>query len=600
MTSCASAATPAIVVDQFGYLPDQPKMAVLREPVVGFDAGQHYAPGKTIELVDVATGKDVLTGPPVIWNKRAVDPSSGDRAWWFDFSAVTRTGRYQVVDPANHVRSAPFSIGNHVYRPVLVQAVRMLFYQRAGFPKDARYAGSKWADGPSHQGPLQDRHARLYSAPGDASTERDLHGGWFDAGDFNRYTSWAAQNVVELLNAYRERPAIWTDDYNIPESGDGIPDLLNEVDWELDWLERMQLPDGSLLFETASDTGSPPSSAKGQSLYGPPNSHATSAGAAAFGVAALAYRTVPAWRGRAAGLAERAERAWTWVSVHPRLTFTDKSADNGKVRLAADAIETDDAGRAATMLAAAVYLFELTGKPTYRDYVDGHLADAGERQYFATEALVHYAMLPGRTPSSFAAILRALLEQLGAQLAPQTLASNDPYHAFIPGYWWGSNRLKATTGLLFGDLAMFDVPDLPSSEFAAMASGYVHYLHGVNPLGKVYLSNMGAFGATDSVDSFFHSWFAEGTRWESVSRSPAGPPPGYLVGGPDQTYSWDPRCPHINPKCGPAMPSPPAGQPPQKSYKDFATAWPLDSWQVTEPDLLYQTAYIHLLSRFVR
>ncbi|HEX5182442.1 MAG TPA: glycoside hydrolase family 9 protein [Allosphingosinicella sp.] len=596
--SGAGAGTPAIVVDQFGYLPDQPKVAVLREPVKGFDAGQRYSPGGTIELVDLATGKPVLTGAATAWNQGAVDPSSGDRAWWFDFSKIVRPGRYRVVDPANNVRSAPFSIGERVYRQVLVQAVRMLFYQRAGFPKEARFAGARWADGPSHQGPLQDRHARLYSAPGDAATERDLHGGWFDAGDFNRYTSWAAQNIVVLLDAYRERPAIWTDDTNIPESGDGIPDLLNEVDWELGWLERMQLPDGSLLFETASDTGSPPSSAKGQSLYGPPNSHATSAGAAAYAVAALVYRTIPAWRGRAAGLTERAERAWAWVSAHPRVTFTDASADHGRVRLAADAIETDDAGRAATMLAAAAYLFELTGKPAYRFYVDAHLADLGKNQFFAIDALVHYAGLKGATPASVAAIKRLLTEQAAPFLAPQRLAADDPYRAFIPGYWWGSNRLKAQTGLLVADLAALDPAD--ASAIDAVASGYIHYIHGVNPLGKVYLSNMGAFGATDSVDSFFHSWFAEGTKWESVSRSPAGPPPGYLVGGPDEDYRWDPRCPAINPKCGSAMPSPPAGQPPQKSYKDFATAWPLDSWQVTEPDLLYQTAYIRLLSRFVR
>ncbi len=598
--SCAPAATPVIVVDQFGYLPDQPKVAVLREPVVGFDAGRHYTPDRTVELVDLATGQPVLTGPATSWNKGGVDPSSGDRAWWFDFSIVARPGRYQVVDPANDVHSAPFSIGNDVYRQVLVQAVRMLFYQRAGFPKEARYAGAKWADGPSHQGPLQDRHARLYSAPGDASTERDLHGGWFDAGDFNRYTAWAAQNVAELLNAYRERPGIWTDDTNIPESGDGIPDLLNEVDWELDWLERMQLPDGSLLFETASDTGSPPSSAKGQSLYGPPSSQATSSGAAAFAVAALVCRTVPPWRGRAAGLTERAERAWAWVSAHPHVTFTVASADTstGKVRLAADGIETDDAGRAASMLAAAAYLFELTGKPVYRDYVDAHLADAGEQQYFAVEALVYYAGLKGATPASVAVIRRILSARMAPQLAARMLGSNDPYRAFIPGYWWGSNRLKAETGLLIIDLAALGAADPTDATDAA--AGYVHYIHGVNPLGKVYLSNMGAFGATNSVDSFFHSWFAAGTRWESVSRSPAGPPPGYLVGGPNSAYSWDPHCPAISVKCGPAMPSPPAGQPPQKSYKDFATSWPIDSWQVTEPDLLYQTAYIHLLSKFVR
>ena len=567
----AASATPVIVVDQFGYLPDQPKVAVLREPVVGFDAGLHYARAARIELVDLATGKTVLTGAPAVWNKGEVDPSSGDRAWWFDFSTVVRPGRYQVVDPANHVRSPPFSIGDGVYRPVLVQAVRMLFYQRAGFPKEARYAGAKWADGASHQGPLQDRHARLYSAPGDASTERDLHGGWFDAGDFNRYTSWAAQNVVELLNAYRERPGIWTDDYNIPKSGDGIPDLLNEVDWELDWLERMQLPDGSLLFETASDTGSPPSSAKGQSLYGPPNSHATSAGAAAFAVAALVDRTVPAWRGRSAVLTERAERAWGWVSAHPRVTFTDASADNGKVRMAGDAIETDDAGRAATMVAAAVYLFELTGKPLYRDYVDAHLSDAGDGPNFATEALVHYAGLKGATPSSVAAFKRALFEHLVRSSLHRRSPRTTPIALSSRGYWWGSNRLKAETGLLFVGLATLDAGDRLHSY---RDGGRLHPLHPRRePAGEGVSLQHGRV-RRDRL-----RWTPSSTAGSPKARagkaSAARRPvrrPAISSAAPTRPTAGSRAARRSIRNAAPAMPSPPAGQPPQKSYKDFATA----------------------------
>ena len=59
----------------------------------------------------------------------------------------------------------------------------MLFYQRAGQDKDAAHAGAGWADGASHAGALQDHHARLFSDKGNAATERDLWGGWYDAGD---------------------------------------------------------------------------------------------------------------------------------------------------------------------------------------------------------------------------------------------------------------------------------------------------------------------------------------------------------------------------------------------------------------------------------
>ena len=68
----------------------------------------------------------------------------------------------------------------------------------------------------SHVGPLQDHHARRYDAPGDATTERDVWGGWYDAGDYNKYTSWTASYILEMLRAYEEHPAAFTDDFGIP------------------------------------------------------------------------------------------------------------------------------------------------------------------------------------------------------------------------------------------------------------------------------------------------------------------------------------------------------------------------------------------------
>jgi hypothetical protein len=111
---------------------------------------------------------------------------------------------------------------------------------------------------------------------------------------------------------------------------------------------------------------------------------------------------------------------------------------------------------------------------------------------------------------------------------------------------------------------------------------------------------MSAFGAEHSVDQFFHAWFADGTRWDSHANSQDGPPPGYLVGGANPQYNWTSGCPQISAMCGSAPPSPPFGQPPQKSYLDFNTSWPLNSWEITEPSLGYQTNYVLLLSKFVR
>src|SRR5688572_732348 len=153
---------------------------------------------------------------------------------------------------------------------------------------------------------------------------------------------------------------------------------------------------------------------------------------------------------------------------------------------------------------------------------------------------------------------------------------------------------------MFVDQATYGLGPRTTAAIFDAGAGYLHYLHGVNPLGKVYLSNMGSFGAEDSVDQFYHSWFADGSaQWDSVRTSTFGPAPGFVVGGPNPSYGWDDRCPGVSPACGSAVLSPPTGQPAQKSYLDFNTSWPLNSWSVTENSNGYQAAYIRLLSRMV-
>lgn len=200
-----------IVVDQFGYLPSQTKIAVIRDPqgdsvgtltdgtpIVSFDATDSFTPGSLYEVVNAVTNAVVFSAAPVAWNGGTTDPSSGDKAWHFDFSSLTTPGDYFVRDTQRNVKSYTFKVATDVYVPVLKAAVRYFYYQRAGQEKLAIHAGVGWADGASHIGPGQDKNARLYNAKSDASTERDLSGGWYDAGDFNKYTSWAAGYVTSF------------------------------------------------------------------------------------------------------------------------------------------------------------------------------------------------------------------------------------------------------------------------------------------------------------------------------------------------------------------------------------------------------------------
>ena len=616
LSAGAPPVSPYIVVDQFGYMQDGEKVAVIRDPVTGFDAAEEFVPGASYALVRAQNDRVVARGAPVPWSGGAEDPSSGDRAWRFDFSAVTTRGSYYVLDESNRVRSDVFRIDDRVYRDVLRAALRTFFYQRAGAEKTEEAAGAGWADGASHLGPLQDGQARRYDAADDASTERDLRGGWFDAGDYNKYTNWHARYVVSLLRAYREAPDAFDDDTGIPESGNGVPDILDEVKFGLDYLVRLQNPDGSVLSIVGLDQASPPSAATGPSRYGTASTSATLSSAAAFAYGATVLGEVCGLESTAADLAARAGQAFEWAEANPAVLFFNNDAASGTQGLGAGQQETDDYGRLVRKIEAAVYLFEATGDERYHQLVDASYADVHLIQWhFAypfepdeQEVLLHYAALPDATPAVAADIRGIYLAAMdNNDNFPAQTEDRDPYFAFVGAYTWGSNRTKSSQGNMFLDLESFAVPGADPAAARAAAARYLHYLHGVNPLGLVFLSNMGALGAEKSVSEFYHSWFANGSPlWDRVGTSTFGPAPGFLTGGPNPSYDVDGCCPascgspENNALCSSEPVVPPRGQPAQKSYKDFNTSWPIDSWSVTENSNGYQVAYIRLLSKFVR
>ena len=604
-----------ITIDQFGYLPVSRKVAVIRDPQQGFDAGESFSPGAYYAVVNSTTGEKVYRGERIAWGSGKTDPSSGDRAWHFDFTAVEVPGTYFVLDEERNVRSHKFIIAHHVYNEVLRQAMRTFFYQRAGFPKEAQYAGEGWADGASHMGPLQDTQCRSFFDKDNPETEKDVHGGWYDAGDYNKYSSWTANYIVELMKAYSENPGAWGDDYNIPESGNGIPDILDEARWGIDHLMRMREEDGSVLSIVGEAHGSPPSSATGPSYYGPPNTSATLNTSAAFALAAGVYRTTGDEM-YADTLLAGALRAWDWAELYPDSLFDNNHPEYNSEGLGAGRQEVDDYGRFMARLEAACYLFQQTGDHRFRDFFDSHYEQAHLFQWnFAypfeginQEVMLHYTTLPGGTPSVQDHIRNVYRDAVvnGEDNLAAYVNVKDPYLAHTATYTWGSNGVKSSQGSMNYNLITYGLDEGIRSLAEEAAEAYLHNLHGVNPLNFVYLSNMYGHGAENGVNEFYHSWFTDGSPlWDRVGVSLYGPPPGYLTGGSNPQYDWDGCCPSDcgssanNALCYSEPITPPKGQPPQKSYKDFNTSWPLNSWSVTENSCGYQVRYIRLLSRFV-
>jgi endoglucanase len=603
--------SPFIVVDQFGYRPSAEKIAVIRNPQTGFDSTNHFTPGAQYALVDAHSDKNVLEGAPAAWNGGATDSSSGDQAWWFDFSSVTTESDYYVLDESNAVRSPVFKIATGVYAPVMTQAMRMYYYQRSGIAHDAKYAGTGWADGMND---AQDATCTLCAGCPGTSVTKDVHGGWFDAGDQNRYTNWGAVDAIQLMRAYTQTPSVFTDDYNIPESGDGVPDILNEVKWEIDWLLRMQNTNGSVLSIVGHTGASPPSADTSACQYGSVSTSSAYSAAAVFAYASTVFQATDA--SYASQLKTAAESAWTWAQANPSITF-----DNNTYNLGGGDSELDTAyGLPMREIEAAIYLFKATADTTYRAYVDanytnahmftdGKYADLFEGE--AQEMLLDYTKVAGATASVVSAIQSAYATGMTSahNFGSQTPAATDPYLGAMYTYVWGSNQDKAQQGIMFQDMVTYGIEattDAASMDAAAStryAERYIHPFHGVNPLQLVYLSHMNEYGATTSVTRFWHTWFNNTSAlWNAVGVSKYGPPPGYLPGGPNSSYTWDSCCPSgcSGTTCGTAVLSPPANQPSQKSYLDFNGNWPLDSWQVTEPDDGYQANYVRLLSYFLK
>jgi len=605
--------SPYIVVDQFGYRPNAQKTAIVRQPQAGFDSPSSFTPGAVYKVIDVTSGATVYESSLTLFNGGATDTPSGDKIRWFDFTSVTSPGEYYILDEGNHLRSYSFFIKDDVYNETLKHAVRMFFYQRAGCEKEARFAGDGWADKASHVGPGQDKNARLFNKKTDATTERDLHGGWFDAGDYNKYTAWAAGYIENMMHCYLENPKIWTDDYNIPESGNGIPDLLDEAKWGMDWLLRMQESDGSVLCIVGLADGSPPSAATGPSYYGPATALASWAATKAFALGSIVYKQI-GMDDYADQLRTAALKAWKWAELNPDAKFHNNSASNGSQGLGAGDQEVDESYRRLSVrMAAALYLFELTGDKSYLNLFENNYRQLPlimwtnyVSQYWADDQMMflYYLSVPGVTESVKTAIANALRTGFNK---PENFAgqiSKDGYRSFIESFNWGSNQYKSNYGVTFYWMAKVSLEPDKNDLYFSTAEDYLHYIHGVNPMDFVYLTNMNRYGASRSLTSIYHTWFTHGSpKWDQVTETTPGPAPGYLSGGPNASYTWDGCCPS---GCGSTANNAlckseeiPVNQPAAKMYKDFNTGWPLDSWALTEPMGAYQIAYIRLLSKFV-
>jgi endoglucanase len=301
----------AIRLNQLGYYPNAAKIAV----VVGEAQG-------AFQLVTTDLKTVVFSGKLSEARQNAI---SGKTTRTADFSTFTKTGTYVVVIPGvGH--SYPFEIRPSVHRNLAIGALKGFYYQRVSTELPAKFAG-KWARPAGHPDNRVLIHPSAASKDRPAGTVIASPRGWYDAGDYNKYIVNSGITMGTLLSLYEDFPAymnaLKTD---IPESTNKIPDLLDEVLWNLRWMLTMQDPtDGGVYHKLTNprfDGMIMPEKAVNDRYVVQKSITATLDFAA---VMAQAGRVYKAYNRELPGLADScvsaATKAWNWAKANPTVVY---------------------------------------------------------------------------------------------------------------------------------------------------------------------------------------------------------------------------------------------------------------------------------------
>lgn len=294
----------AMMVNQVGYEADAPcKKAVMSQPggyVLKNMAGETVWQGQTGEAVQ--------------------DPLCGETLYPLDFGSVRTSGKYHL-ESSDGTCSDSFVIGKDVLKGVHNAMIKALYFQRCGCALEERYAG------PYTHGACHMADSRVY---GEAEHSIEVRGGWHDAGDYGRYITPAAVTVGHLLYAYKLYPQSFRELLNIPESGNGVADVLNECRYELEWMLKMQREDGGVYHKLTAWRHAPfimPQEDHDPFYAYPVSSMAVADFCACMALAARAYDSVDhvfAWRMEAA-----AKLSWQWLERNPEpLLFSNPEGSN--------------------------------------------------------------------------------------------------------------------------------------------------------------------------------------------------------------------------------------------------------------------------------
>ena len=556
--SAPGAASPAtVVVDELGYLPGGAKWAAVRAA---------SRPAARFALRDDASGAVVLRGtltPPREW-------SAAGQSWQLaDFSAVRAPGRYRLqVD--GQAESVPFVVDERVYAGLNAAAIKAYYFNRAGIELRSEYAGP-YARAAGHP----DDHVLVHaSAAGPGRPEGSVISspkGWYDAGDYNKYIVNSAISVYTLLAAYEQFPEFFRhQDLRIPASGNGLPDLLDEVLWNLDWMLTMQDPaDGGVYHKLTNkrfDAMVMPDRATTERYVVQKTTSATLDFAASM---AMASRVMRAFEGQRPGLSARmlqaAQRAWAWAGAHPTEVYRQPrdiaTGEYGDSRL-------DD-----EFAWAAAELYISTRDDRYWALVARDDAPLEVPAWWDVRTLGWISLAQHRdelTPAADRGLIERRLLGLGERLSERWATSPFKLAMQDGDFIWASNAVALNQAFVM--LQGYRLSHRRALLDAAQSA--LDYVLGRNPLGQSYVTG---FGTRAPMHPHHRPSEADGV---------AAPVPGFMVAGPNPGQDDRRHCATPYPSALPAL-----------SYLDAACAYASNEVAINwNAPLVYVSAALHELT----
>ena len=563
---------PFIKVNQVGYTINGAKTAR-----ISYFAKFGSLDGKTYEIVNRSTGKAVVTGklPAAELNEHL----SGESVHIIHFDDLKTPGTYFIRIPdaglsaaarsprdiengleTDTLTSFSFRIGDRIYDDLLTDMTKYYYLQRQGLDLDAAYAGD-FARKNLHPNDAQVKKWSDRDNP-DATTY-DVTQGWYDAGDYGKYTSPAATSVENLLLAYDLFPQVFEDmTLNIPETDRtnpafvDAPGYLSEIKWEIDMLLKLEhadhdgsfyvaanYKDGTIYLEdTLHQTSDYQSGAEETDL----RSHlATADMAAMLAHAYLIYKDVPAYADFAETCLETALRAWNWVCDPANPQHPSIGAANRTYTYTQEELD-----RSMFWAAGAVYrAAKAAGKNAapYEAYLLEHCEETNVVKCFTGASLGYHSH--GRSFLGFFhylyhnadadAKIREVFQKFPAW-RKRTLGY-DNWGTDHPdwGYWWGSNMVIAqcTLSVLLGSILTEGEDSIPDEVILSNESAF-NYLLGVNPISFCYVSGYGE----NCVKNIYSAIYSKDAKLEPY-RCPAG----YVTEGTNpnnnrQLSKYDGKC----------------------------------------------------------